>query len=218
MKKFPAVVICGIAAMVLTIILYFTILGNVILAAIHFISLVAILIAEGITTFYAAQIGGSPRRLAATVVSAVMIPVSLLLSAVYIVNFPEGYGSYMGWYLSGTLIVNILAYVLMHFDTKRTAENDRFQHARDNMMAMRKRVRCIMADPAAKPYAQKLRALEEKLHFTNDAVIVAEDETIARMLMKLQSNIANPEFDTNQLLTELEQTIDMRDIMTKRSV
>lgn len=218
MKKIPAVVVCGLAAMLLTVVLYFTILNNVVLSAIHFIALVAILVAEGITTLYAWLSDGSPRKIAAAVVSGLMIPFSVILSVVYIVNFPFGYGTYIGWYLGGTIVVNTLAFVFARFDSRKEAENTGLQAAKSNMLELRKLVKCVLADPAAQPYAAQLRALEEKLHFSNDCVISAEDENIRFLLMQLVENVADPDFDTEKKIKEIEKKIDVRKIMTARNV
>lgn len=218
MKKFSAVLLCGLAAMLLTVVLYFTILGNILLTAIHFIALFAILLAEAVTTAYIYFAKGSPRRIAAAVVSGVMIPFAAILSVVYIVNFPEGYGTYIGWYCAGTLVVNLLGFILVRFDANKSDENATLQNAKSNMLNLRKLVMCILADPAAKPYEDKLRSLEEKLHFSNDCVIVAEDDNIRLLLLQLQENIADPEFDCEQMLQKIGKTIDQRKIMTGRNV
>ena len=218
MKKFSAVLLCGLMAMLLTVVLYFTILGNTLLTAIHFISLAAILLAEAVTTAYIYFAKGSPRRIAAAVVSGIMIPFATVLSVVYIVNFPEGYGTYIGWYCAGTLVVNLLGFILARIDSNKSDENATVQNAKSNMLNLRKLVMCILADPAAKPYEDKLRSLEEKLHFSNDCVIAAEDENIRLMLLQLQENVADPEFDCEQMLQKIEKTIDRRKIMTGRNV
>lgn len=210
MKRFPAVLLCGIAAMLLTVVLYFTILGNVLLEAIHFVALVAILLAEGITTAYAYAAKGSPRKVAATVVSSFMIPYALILSVVYIVNFPTGYGTYLGLYFAGTVIINVIAFILMSFDARKNDEDHRMQEAKNNMLGLRKIVKCILADPAAQPYAAQLRALEEKLHFSNDNVLATEDENIRLLLLQLQTNISDPQFDSEQMLVEIGKAIAIR--------
>ena len=218
MKKFSAVLLCGLAAIVLTVVLYFTILGNIILTAIHFIALVAILLAEAVTTAYVYFAKGCPRRIAAAVISGIMIPFAASLSVVYIVSFPEGYGAYIGWYCAGTLVVNLLGFILVRFDSNKSDENATLQNAKSHMLDLRKLVMCILADPAAKPYEDKLRSLEEKLHFSNDCVIAAEDENIRLLLLQLQENIADPEFDCEQMLQKIDKTIDQRKILTARNV
>ena len=218
MKRFPGVLICGIAAMVLTVVLYFTILGNAVLSVIHFISLAAIVLAEAVTTAYAFFAKGSPRRIAAAVAVGFMIPFAMILSVVYIVNFPMGYGTYIGWYCAGMLVVNLLGFVLVRFDANKRDEDAALQNAKSNMLTLRKLVMCVLADPAAKPYEDKLRKLEEKLHFSNDCVIAAEDEEIRQLLVRLQDNIADPEFDCEQILQKIEKRIDQRKIMTSRNV
>lgn len=218
MKKLSAALICGLAVMLLTVVLYFTILGDTVLTAIHFITLLAILLAEGITTGYACSCKGSPRRVAATIVSGLMIPFSVILSVVYVANFPEGYGTYIGWYCAGTVIVNVLAFILVRFDSGKAQENIGLQNAKANMLSLRKIVMCILADPAAQAYADRLRALEEKLHFSNDSVIAPADDNIRQLLLQLQENIADPEFDSAQLFEKIEKAIDMRNIMSSRNV
>ncbi len=217
MKKIPAVVVCGLAAMLLTVVLYFVILNNVILETIHFIALLAILLAECVTTGYAWAANGSPRKVASAVVSGMMIPYAVVLSVVYIVNFPSGYATYIGWYCAGMVAINLLAFIFTRFDANKSEENDRFQAAKNNMLGLRKIVKCIMADEAAKPYEQQLRALEEKLHFSNDNVIAAEDEDIRQLLQQLQGNVADPEFDSEQMIKKIEKAIDVRNIMTSRN-
>lgn len=217
MKKMSISALCGLAAMLLTVILYFTILGDTLLTAIHFICLVAILLAELVTTVYARRAKGNPRGVAAAVTVALMIPVSLILSVVYIVSFPEGYVTYIGLYLAGMVLVNGLARVLLNFDAKKSAENESLQQAKQNMLGLRKLIMTVLADPAAQAYADRLRALEEKLHFSNDAVIAAEDENIRALLLQLRDNIADPEFDCAQKMQEIEKAIDVRNIMNSHN-
>lgn len=216
MKKFPISLLCGLAAILLTVVLYFTILGNVVLEAIHFISLVAIVLAEGVTTIYAWLAKGRPRNVAAAIVSAFMIPYAILLSGIYIVNFPMGYGTYMGWYFAGLVVVNVIAFVLISFNSAKEEENDNLQNAKENMLMLRKLTKCIMAESAAEPYLAQLRKIEEDLHYTNDCVIVPEDTRIQDMLLHLQTNIADAEFDTKAYLGEIEKVVRQRTIMAKR--
>ena len=218
MKRPSAVLICGILVMVLTAVVFFTIVGFGALSAIHFITLTAMLISEAITTGYAYLAKGSARRYAAAFVTAAMIPFSVYLSIVYITRFPLNYGTYVGLFVAGQLVVNIIGFVLVRFDSNKTEENQQFQDAKANMLNMRKLVKAIMADPAAQPIADELRALEDKLHFSNDNVIAAEDDQIRAMLAELMQNVENPEFDCKQHIAKINKVIDMRNIMTSRTV
>ena len=218
MKKFSAVLLSGFAAMLLTVVLYFTVLNSVILSVIHFIALLAILLAEAVTTAYFFFANGSPRRVAAAFISGIMIPFAAGLSVVYIVNFPEGYGTYMAWYFAGTIAVNLICFVLLRFDENKQIADSSLQRAKSNMLYLRKLIMCILADPASKPYAGELRELEEKLHFSNDTVIAAEDEKIRLLLLQLQENIAKQDFDCRQLLREIDMTIEQRKIVCSRNV
>ena len=212
MKKFPISLLCGLLAMLLTVILFFTFFGSTILTAIHFITLLAVLLAEGVTTVYAYNSNG-PRGVAAAVVSGFMIPYSVTISLVYIANFPKGYATYIGWYCAGMVVVNAIALILLRFDSGKKAENAQLQATKGNMLELRKMVMCALAEPNAKPYEKQLRAIEEKLHFSNDSVIVAEDENIRQLLLQLQESVVNPDADTEQLLKDIEKTIEKRNIM-----
>ena len=218
MKKFPISLLCGIAVIVATIILYFTILGNIVLEAIHFIALVAVVLSEGITILYALLAKGSPRRVAATVLSAILVPFSIVLSVIYITNFPAGYGAYLGWYFAAAVIINVMALVLVFFDTRKENENAQIQSAKDNMLYLRKIVKCIMIEDASSTYGKRLYALEEKLRFSNDCVIAPEDETLRNLLLELQENIGSADYDADRLLTEIENMVHRRTITCSRTV
>lgn len=91
MKKTAVSLLLGIASIIVTILLYFLILGNVLLEIICFMTLIGVVVAEILTMLFAFFSKGSPRKVAAAVISGLMIPFSIILSIVYIVCFPEGY-------------------------------------------------------------------------------------------------------------------------------
>lgn len=213
MKKMPISLLCGFASIIVTTILYFIILGNIFLELICFITLLGVVFAECVTTALAFFSKGDPRKVAAAGISAIMIPLSVVLSAVYIVNFPDGYATYAAWYSVFFIIVMVIAVILF---TKK--EDKSFQNAKNNMLYMRKIVKCIMIDPAAENYKNELRAIEEKLHFLNDTVIISDDEKILAMLNDLKDNIASPEFDVSASIEKLNKAIDTRKIMSSRNV
>lgn len=218
MKKFPISLLCGIGAVLITILAYFLILQDAFAEVICLVTLLCVILSEIITTAFAYFANGKPRRVTAVVVSAAMIPFSIVLSIIYIINFPEGYLTYLGIYTIALIIVNILAFILFGFDSQKEAENDNLQAAKSNFMNMRKMVMVIMSDPAAKPYEKSLVALEEKLHFSNDNVITMQDTKISGMLSILQSNISNPDFDVPSYIADINREIDTRNIMTSRNV
>ncbi len=49
------------------------------------------------------------------------------------------------------------------------------------------------------------------------ARIAAEDEEIRLLLLQLQENISNPEFDAAQAFAKIEKAISVRNIMTSRN-
>lgn len=218
MKKFPISLLCGIAVIVATIILYFTILGNVVLEAIHFIALVAIVLSEAITTVYALFAKGSPRRVAATGLTAILIPFAVVLSVVYIISFPRGYGAYIGWYFGVSVIIHAIALVLVFFDSRKTHEDEQLQKAKNNMLYLRKLVKCIMLEEAAEDYRERLSAIEEKMQYGNDCVIAPDDETLCGLLLELQSNIGKPDFNVDELLAQIEKLVQRRTISLSRTV
>ena len=216
MKKFPVSLLGGVALILVTVILFFVFLADTDLEAIHFISLGAILLAEGVTLGYSATTKGDPRRVAAAGVSVIMIPVALVLSIIYMNEYPEEYGTYFGWYFAATILVNAICLVL-YFQGAKSKADTSFQNAKANMLNLRKMVKCIMLEPAAKPYDARLRALEEDLHFSNDTVIVQEDARIRQLLAQLQTQITDPQCDVDGLLTQIGKAVQTRKIMTSRN-
>lgn len=218
MKKLPISLVCGFSAMLITILMYVLLLRNVFLQGICLITLFGVLLAEFLTTGLAYLSKGHPRRVASAIVSSFLIPYAVILSVVYIVNFPEGYGTYLGWYFVGLLIVGVISVILFAFNDKKAAENEVLQNAKENMLSLRKLVKCVMANPAADPYQKALYAIEEKLHFTNDSVIAPQDAVIESLLVDLLNQISNPETDVEAMLTNINQVIDTRTIMNNRNV
>ena len=218
MKKVPISLLCGTAAIIVTILLYFVLLSNVVLQAIHLITLVGVIVAEAITTAFAYLSKGSPRKVAAAIVSAVTVPISIALSVVYIVAFPKGYVTYILMYFVLVILVNVLAAIIYNFESKKVEESVAFENAKQNMLYMRKIVKSISVNPAAAEYKNDLDKLEEKLHFSNDSIISAEDNVIGNMLLELRDNIENSEYDVAGAMTNISKKIDERNIMCSRTV
>ena len=219
MKKLPISIFVGVLLILITVILYFVIFGNnVFMRVMCLISLAGVVIAEAVTTALAYFSKGDPRRVAAAFISGAMVPVSLTLSLVYSFWFPLSYGYFLAFYIVCYLIVGIIVGSLWLFQSKRADQDASFQNAKGQMLKLRKLVTCIMQDPAAEPYKKQLRALEEKLHFTNDGVIVAQDAEILTLLLELQENVSNPEFDVPAQIEKLNKLADVRTIMASRTV
>jgi len=215
MKKTNASLILGMAAVAVTVILYFAILGNIFLELIHFITLLGVILSEVTVTAFFYFSGDSPRKEAAASVSVVLIPVSVILSLLYITNFPQGYGSYIGWFSALYILIIVGSVVLFRIDDVKNAENNAVQEAKGRIMYMRKLVKCIMAEPAAQEYKKALYALEEKLHYSNDSIIMPEDESIVNEINSLQDNISDAEYDIAAQIEKIVKMVDRRNIMTK---
>ena len=218
MKKASFSLIGGIGAILVTVILYFVILGNVLLETICLITLLGVILAEAVTTILAYLAAGNPRKVTAAIVSAIMIPIAIILSVVYIIAFPFGYVTYISLYAVAFIIVMVITAILYSFSAKRDNANDALQNAKNNMLYMRKLIKLIKSNPAASKYEVKLNKLDEKLHYSNDAVITQQDEQITNMLVQLNSNISVPGFDVDGALTEIEKVIDARAILSSRTI
>lgn len=218
MKKMPISILCGIAAILVTIISYFVIVGNIFAQIICFITLVGVVIAEAVVTFLAYASKGEPRKVAATVVASFMIPIAIFLSVVYINNFPKGYGSYLGYYFSALVIVLAICAIIWKVADSRKKDNDLLQNAKTNMIGLRKLVKCVTLKTNAQNFKKELDDIEEKLRFSNDCVITAADENIRMMLIELEKNIDNEDYDAKEQIKAISNEIDRRTIFTKNTI
>ena len=216
MKKLPISIIGGLVSILVTVILYFTIIGNIFAEMICFVTLLGVILAEGVVTYLACKSKGDPRKFAAANIFAVMVPVAIVLSIVYIANFPEGYGSYLGWYFAIFAIIGLVAVIIGNYGNSPEKEN--LRKAKENMLYARKLVKCILLEANAEKYKKELNAIEEKLHFSNDAVITRDDADIQNMLKELQENISDEDFDAKALIEAIDKKIDTRNILAKRTV
>ncbi len=186
--------------------------------AICLITLLCVILAEGITTALCYFSKGEPRKVAGAILSALMIPFSVILSCVYIVNFPFGYMTYLGLYVVAYLIVGAIILVINVFASRKNAESESFAQAKENILQLRKLVKCIQLEENADKYKKELDSLEEKLHYSNDNVIANQDEEIRSMLYQLQSQISDNEFDSRAFIEKIAKVIDARNITTGRNV
>lgn len=218
MKKMPLSILCGIASVILTLILYFTIIGNIFIKMICFATLLGVIVAEIVVTVMAYYTDKQPGKVVATAIVSLMIPISILLSLVYIIKYPYGYGIYLGYYFSAFSILLVIGTIIWRFSDGIQEKNDAFQHSKQNMLNLRKLVKVIMNDPVAEKYKKELSNIEEKLHFSNDAVITKADSEIYNLLTELKENIGNEEFDVDSHIQEIVQKVDIRDIYSKKTV
>lgn len=220
MKKPLGALIAGLALIAVTLLLFFTIatIADTTLETIHILGLSFILLSEVITMLYGAFAKDSPRRKAAVLVSSAMIPGSVFMTFIYSVLFPDSITVFVLLHCIGFIVCNLFAYYLMSFDVARGKEDKQVQDAKGNMLMLRKMVKVVMADPAAAPYEARLMALEEELHFSNDSVITASDNTIRQMLLMLQQNIADPTYDVEGQITRIEKAVQTRKILASTNL
>ena len=218
MKKMPISILCGIVAIFVTIISYFTIIGNIFTQIICFITLVGVVIAEAVVTILAYLSKGEPRKVAATILTSVMVPISIFFSLVYITNFPKGYGTYLGCYLSAFAVILVISSIIWKFADNRTNDNAELQKAKSNMLELRKLVKCVSLKENARKFKKELDVIEEKLHFSNDAVISEMDINIRQMLIELDDNIDNEGFDSAEQIKKISSEIDRRNVFTKNTI
>lgn len=218
MKKIPVSFLCGAIAVLITVILYFTVIGNIFTEIICFITLVGVVFAEIVATLMAYFSTSEPRKVAAVGVVSLMIPISVVLSFVYIIGFPKEYGTYAGYYFSIFAVLMLIAAILWGFSGRREDDNSYLQNAKNNMLNMRKMVKSIMLEDNAKKYEKELSELEEKLRFSDDSVISEADSLIFDMLTTLQSNIDDESFDVLNYIGKIGKEIDRRNIFAKKTV
>ena len=218
MKKVPISILCGAAVILVTIIMYFVILENIFAQIICFITLVGVLLSEVVVTLLAYFSKGEPRKVGAVVAASFMIPISIILSIVYIVNFPNGYGSYAGWYFSLLVVTLLIAAIVWKFSNNRVDDDAQLQNAKSNMIELRKLVKCILIKNCAFKYKKELEKIEDKLHYSNDSVITPLDESIRNKLLNLANNIENEDYDAQYAINEISEQIDSRNIFSKKTV
>ena len=218
MKKIPISILCGVVAIFITVISYFTIIGNILAQIICFITLVGVIVAEAVVTALAYFSKGEPRKVAATITASFMVPISICLSIIYIVNFPKGYGKYLGYYFSAFAILLVISFIIWNFSDDRKADNEKLQNAKANMLTLRKLVKCVMMKENAENFKKELDEIDEKLHFSNDNVIMEMDANIRQMIIELENNIDNENFNSEEQIKAISSEIDRRNVFAKNII
>ena len=126
--------------------------------------------------------------------------------------------SYLGYYFSAFAIILAICAVIWKFADNRKNDDDVLQSAKANITELRKLVKCVMLKQNSKNFKKELYEIEEKLHFSNDAIITESDSHIRQMLIELENNIDNDDFDTAGLIKAITSEIDRRNIYAKSTI
>lgn len=218
MKKAPISIICGIAAVLITVVLYFTMLDNVFEELICIVTLFGIVLAEVVATAFAYFTDGDPRKVLAAVVSVLMVPVSIVLAVIYITAFPYEYLSYLGYYFVFFIALLLVSSVLWRFASSKKEENDLLQVSKEKILYSRRLIKSIMLEPGAQNYKRELSDIDEKLRFSNDSVITEFDAAIQENIIVLSNNINDSSFDVEGMITVISKEIDRRNVFAKKTL
>ena len=217
MKRAYTSLIIGGAGLLITGLLYYIVLRDDLGTTINWLSMTGVLLAEVITIVLALFTLGSPRRVAATGVSALGIAAAIALSLIFINSFAEAVVTFVLLYVVFTVGINALSAVLLRYGATQKAANDDLRQAKQSMLNLRKIVQSILADPASADIKADLEKVDEDLRFSNDAVIVPQDKTIYNLLTELLGRLQDPAFDRNLAIANLNRVIRERNIMTNRN-
>ena len=86
------------------------------------------------------------------------------------------------------------------------------------MLELRKIVKCIMLQANSDKFSKELEELEEKLHFSNDAVVCEDDVVIRQMLLDLENGISDESYDAEGQIKAISLKIDRRNVLTKNTI
>ena len=96
--------------------------------------------------------------------------------------------------------------------------NEKLQNAKANMLTLRKLVKCVMMKETAENFKKELDEIDEKLHFSNDNVIMEMDANIRQMIIELENNIDNENFNSEEQIKAISSEIDRRNVFAKNII
>ncbi len=86
------------------------------------------------------------------------------------------------------------------------------------MLNLRKVVKIIAADPTFTKYSDKLNKIEDELHFSNDSVIMPQDNEIYNRLTSVKNLSGNQDINIDSELEIISKLINERNIISKKTV
>ena len=207
--------ICGLIAIVATVIFYLLTFDNIFTIPMRWVSLMFLLITECIGTLKALFVQKNIITQASVFTSGAHLVAVLILSIVFVNFFPLALKIYI---LLNILMLCALAafdLFLLHFGKNMSASNKKLKQSQSAMDACYAKAQGLVAVYGQSMYKDDLVAITELIKYSDNSELTDDEATILAKLGELEAQLKDGGESVPDLIIEIKNVINLRSIKMK---
>lgn len=207
--------IAGLISIAATIVFYLLTFDNIFTVPMRWISLMFLLITEGIGTLKALFIRKDIITQASVFTSGAHLVIVLILSIVFVNFFPLAIKTYI---LLNVLLICALAAVdlfILHFGKNISASNKKLKQSQSVMDACYAKAQGLVAVYGQSEFKADLVAIAELIKYSDNSELTDDEATIMTKLGELETQLKEGGEGVPSLITEIKNVINLRTIKMK---
>lgn len=210
-------VVCGLIAMIATIIFYLLAFDNIFTLPMRWVSLLFLLLIEVIGTVKSLTISKNIFGVASLITSVIHLGVVLIMSIVFVNVLPLLIDKYI---LLNLLILSIIAVIdvlLIHFSKKANEDNQKYTNASNVIDECYIKAKQLVMLYENSDYVAGINNIIELLQYSNRTDLCGNELDLLAKIEELESLISTDENERKQLLIEeVQRMLKLRSIQMKK--
>lgn len=221
MKKINSktVMLCGLVAMIATIIFYLLAFDNIFTLPMRWLSLLCLLAVELLGTAKAHRVCRNIFGTTIALVGLIHLVAVLILSLVFVNIMPLLLKQYLLLNLLILAVVALLDILLVHFNQKGTVENQRYTDSAiviDECLMKAKSL--LLETDLSKEYAQEIKEIVESLQYSNRSALTGcEGEIVSKLDVLYEMVKADDADAVSKTAKDIQNTLKLRTVQLKKS-
>lgn len=219
MKKISTITvfICGLAAMLATVIFYLLAFDSIFAAPMRWLSLTGLLLVEILGTVKALTVNKNIWGVAQVVAGGIHLAATLVLSIVFVNLFPHLIIEYVLLSILMLVVVAVADILLLFFNRKSQREAQDYIASASVIDMCEAKVRQLWIENKETAFGSQLEAIVEMLSYANKAVAAANDSDLAAKIDELCTLITNNESDkVLEVAKQIQNILKLRVELTKK--
>ena len=205
--------ICGALLVTITIIFYLLTLKKLFTTPMRWISLLMLLLAEGIMSFKAITIENSIFKVANIITSAVHTIVVLVFSIIFVNLLPMLIGKYILLNILALVALAIVDVLVIYFAGDFKEKSQALKGSRDVLKTAYAKANGLSLQYQSCEFVGQLNKIAEMLRYSDDTVLTGDETTIISELEEI--NMISDEEEIKKKLEDIGKIIETRTMKVK---
>lgn len=212
-KRRLMLLICGALLVTITILFYLLTLKKLFTTPMRWVSLMMLLLAEGIMSFKAITIENSIFKVANIITSAVHTIVVLVLSIIFVNLLPLLIGKYILLNILGLAILAIVDVLLIFFGGNFKEKSQALEDSRNALKTAYAKAKCLSLKYQSYEFVGELNKITDMLRYSDDTVLTGDETTIISELEDM--NMISDEEEIRNKIENIRKIIETRTMKVK---